>query len=208
MVVHKLPISHNPNTIISRRRLRLAGGPLLGSKPAFRLQIRVFSGREPSFDTPQARCRCGKRLAGVQCQNSILPASWRIQPSGPSLCTPRAEFSSLRQLAYKVLALQVELCVPRLIASCPEPRGRPSGLQAGSGRRARSPSLPPLSRLPRAFLPDPVRLGLLVEPEPLADVRHEAGHGATLCPSPETRLAIGSRSHGRNRRLASLQSLP
>jgi hypothetical protein len=90
----------------------------------------------------------------------------------------------------------------------PEPRGRPSGLQAGSGRRARSPSLPPLSRLPRAFLPDPVRLGLLVEPEPLADVRHEAGHGATLCPSPETRLAIGSRSHGRNRRLASLQSLP
>jgi hypothetical protein len=131
MVVHKLPISHNPNTIISRRQLRLAGGPLLGSKPAFRLQIRVFSGREPSFDTPQARCRCGKRLAGVQCQNSILPASWRIQPSGPSLCTPRAEFSSLRQLAYKVLALQVELCVPRLIASCPRTAWAAFGLASG-----------------------------------------------------------------------------
>jgi hypothetical protein len=32
-------------------------------------------------------------------------------------------------VAYKVLALQVELCVPRLIAWCPRPRWRPSGLQ-------------------------------------------------------------------------------
>jgi len=40
--------------------------------------------------------------------------------------------------AYKVLALQVELCLPRLVASCAEPRWRLLGLgfDRGSGRRA------------------------------------------------------------------------
>jgi hypothetical protein len=33
----------------------------------------------------------------------------------------------------------------------------------------------------------PVRLGLLPEPEPLADLRHEAGHGATLRPAVVSR---------------------
>jgi len=72
--------------------------------------------------------------------------------------------------AYKVLALQVELCSPRLIASRVDARWCLRAFGRGSGRRATTP----LSRLPPPVLPDPVRLGLLVEPEPLADLRHEA----------------------------------
>jgi len=52
--------------------------------------------------------------------------------------------------AYKVLALQVELCLPRLIASCAEPRWRLLGFQPGSGRRA-SPASLPLGAAFRAF---------------------------------------------------------
>jgi hypothetical protein len=43
--------------------------------------------------------------------------------------------------AYEVLALQVELCLPRLIASCAEPRWRLLGFRPGSGRRASPDSL-------------------------------------------------------------------
>jgi hypothetical protein len=43
--------------------------------------------------------------------------------------------------AYKELALQVELCLPRLIASCAEPRWRILGFRPGSGRRASPASL-------------------------------------------------------------------
>ena len=43
--------------------------------------------------------------------------------------------------AYEVLALQVELCLPRLIASCAEPRWRLLGFQPDSGRRASPASL-------------------------------------------------------------------
>jgi len=41
-----------------------------------------------------------------------------------------------RTSAHKVLALQVELCLPRLVASCAEPRWRVLGFDRGSGRRA------------------------------------------------------------------------
>jgi len=41
----------------------------------------------------------------------------------------------------KVLALQVELCSPRLIASRAEARWRPSGCRPGSGHRASHDSL-------------------------------------------------------------------
>jgi hypothetical protein len=77
--------------------------------------------------------------------------------------------------AYKVLALQVELCSPRLIASRD---AAPSGFRPGFWPQGQFSHSTPLSR--RAFLPDPVSLGLLVEPKPLANLRHEAGHAPTL----------------------------
>ncbi len=46
--------------------------------------------------------------------------------------------------AYEVLALQVELCLPRLIASRAEPRWRLLGFQPGSGRRHRGRPRPEL----------------------------------------------------------------
>jgi hypothetical protein len=36
-------------------------------------------------------------LGGVRCENSILPASWRIRPGGPSLCTPRGVVGHLEK---------------------------------------------------------------------------------------------------------------
>src|SRR6266699_5314448 len=70
---------------------------------------------------------------------------------------------------------------PRLIASCAEPRWRLLGFRPGSGRRA-SPATLLLETASRAFSPDPVRLGFLAEPEPLADLGHEAAHGAYPTP--------------------------
>ena len=46
-------------------------------------------------------------------------------------------------LALQVLALQVELCSPRLLASRTVARWRPSGFGRGSGRRASQTSLLP-----------------------------------------------------------------
>jgi len=69
-----------------------------------------------------------------------------------------------------VLALQVELCSPRLIASRVEARWSPSGFRPGFWPQGQSSQSTPLHRLPRV-LPDPVRLGRLVEPEPLYALR-------------------------------------
>jgi hypothetical protein len=92
----------------------------------------------------------------------------------------RAAESSLRS-AYKVLALQVELCLPRLIASCAEPRWLLRALDRGSGRRASQASLL-LGAAHRVFCSDPLRLGLVAEPEPLADLRHQSCHRAHSTP--------------------------
>jgi hypothetical protein len=56
--------------------------------------------------------------------------------------------------AYKGLALQVELCLPRLIASRVEARRRPSGFRPGFWPQGQSNQSPPRSRSP--FSPDPV----------------------------------------------------
>jgi len=87
-----------------------------------------------------------------------------------------------------MLALQVELCSPRLIASRVEARWSPSGFRPGFWPQGQSSQSTPLHRLPRV-LPDPARLGRLVEPEPLAELRHEGRHRATLRPSHEARVA-------------------
>jgi hypothetical protein len=57
--------------------------------------------------------------------------------------------------AYKVLALQVELCLPRLIASRIEARRRRSGFRPGFWPQGQSNQSPPRSRL-SALSPDPV----------------------------------------------------
>jgi hypothetical protein len=57
-----------------------------------------------------------------------------------------------RSGAYKVLALQVELCSPRLIASRANARLVAFGLSAGFWPQGQSSESTPLSRLPRAFL--------------------------------------------------------
>jgi hypothetical protein len=58
--------------------------------------------------------------------------AWQQKPEGPQLPTDTSgKFSSLHQRPYKVLALQVELCSPRLIASRDDARWRPSGFRPG-----------------------------------------------------------------------------
>src|SRR5439155_4687003 len=77
------------------------------------------------------------------------------------------------------------------------------GLSAGVLARRASPTTLLLGAAARAFSPDPVRLGLPAEPEPLADLRHEASHGPTLrfgCFSREPKLAWPRLSPARNRR--------
>jgi hypothetical protein len=63
---------------------------------------------------------------------------------------PQAHASSHTRSAVptKVLALQVESCSPRLIASRVDACWRPSGFGRGSGRRASANQSTPLSRLP------------------------------------------------------------
>jgi hypothetical protein len=67
--------------------------------------------------------------------------------------------------AYEVLALQVELCLPRLIASCAEPRWRLLGFRPGSGRRA-SPASLLLGAASRAFSSSLAFTGALLPRQP------------------------------------------
>src|SRR6266568_1477330 len=67
------------------------------------------------------------------------------------------------------------------LGSSPRASKRVGGLRAfgrGSGRRA-SPITLLLGAVSRVFA-RPGWLGLLTEPEPLTDLRHQAGHGQTL----------------------------
>ena len=89
--------------------------------------------------------------------------------------------------ACKVLALQVELCLPRLIASRVGARRRPSGFRPGFWPQGQCSQSTPRSRLPRFRATG--WLGLLTEPEPLTDLRHEAGHGQTLRPRQSRRAS-------------------
>src|SRR5439155_19056233 len=132
-----------------------------------------------------------RRAAGRAADGRRATRPRRATGSGRTIC-PRSRKSKGRSgNAYKVLALQVELSLPRLIASRVEARRCLRAFGRGSGPQGQSNHSTPRSRRPRVF-PDPVRLGLLAEPEPLADLRHEASHGPTLrfgCFSREPKLA-------------------
>jgi len=88
---------------------------------------------EPTYN----RARFTRRLAG--------------EDSEPEGTTERITLLA-RSSAHKVLALQVELCLPRLVASCAEPRWRFWAFDRGSGRRA-SPDSLLLGAVSRAFRP-------------------------------------------------------
>jgi hypothetical protein len=68
------------------------------------------------------------------------------------------------------------------LSSSPRAQNRVGAFWASTGVLAAGPVKRVYSAEPSPahFRPNPVRLGLLAEPEPLADHRHEAGHGPTL----------------------------
>jgi hypothetical protein len=134
-------------------------------------------GRPPCLYAPVSLSRTVTRCAWSAASRIQSPNSrWSREGCQNSVPAPNPNIGTLHAVA-----------APRLPAPCPpvSPFGSSATTRAGSAPANEPASRPaPCRRRDRSQRRKmlPVGLGLLQEPEPLADLRHEASHGATLCP--------------------------